>query len=164
MHRTSDNNAGEPASRRNVGRRQILQGLGAATAIALLPGNASVLTAAAQTSAGRAGAFPAPTNINHLSCAVTDYARTRDFYVDLFGMRVTWDNGKRSLNHDRGGADGSFRARCRPPGAVGGVAGEGGPAECLVVRLPSRLRSADGAARPSARAPRAAPSRHRERA
>ena len=40
--------------------------------------------------------------------------------------------GRRRLNNDRGGADGSIRACCRPPGAVGGAAGEGGPAECLV--------------------------------
>ena len=32
--------------------------------------------------------------VNHLSYAVTDYARTRDFYVDLLGMQVVWDNGK----------------------------------------------------------------------
>jgi len=38
--------------------------------------------------------FPTPTNINHLSCAVRDYAESRDFYVGLFGMRVGWDNGK----------------------------------------------------------------------
>ncbi|MGH9681970.1 MAG: VOC family protein [Candidatus Acidiferrales bacterium] len=34
------------------------------------------------------------TTINHLSLAVTDYARSRDWYVDLLGMRVAWDDGK----------------------------------------------------------------------
>ncbi len=37
--------------------------------------------------------FPA-TTVNHLSYAATDYARIRDFYVDLFGMTVTWDDGQ----------------------------------------------------------------------
>ncbi len=34
------------------------------------------------------------TNINHVSYQVTDYARTRDFYAGLFGMKVSEDNGK----------------------------------------------------------------------
>src|SRR5579864_4346950 len=34
------------------------------------------------------------TTVNHLSISVADYAKTRDWYVDLFGMRTTWDNGK----------------------------------------------------------------------
>jgi len=34
------------------------------------------------------------TNINHVSYQVSDYARTRDFYVGLFGMKVSEDNGK----------------------------------------------------------------------
>jgi catechol 2,3-dioxygenase-like lactoylglutathione lyase family enzyme len=33
------------------------------------------------------------TAVNHLAYAVTDYARTRDFYVELFGMRLAWDDG-----------------------------------------------------------------------
>jgi catechol 2,3-dioxygenase-like lactoylglutathione lyase family enzyme len=94
MDHQSNKNISELISRRALGRRQILQGLGAATATALLSESVASLTAAAQNAAGHARAFPAPTNINHLSCAVADYARSRDFYVDLFGMRVTWDNGK----------------------------------------------------------------------
>jgi len=34
------------------------------------------------------------TNINHVSYQVADYARTRDFYAGLFGMKVSEDNGK----------------------------------------------------------------------
>ena len=34
------------------------------------------------------------TAVNHLSYAVTDYARTRDFYVEMLGMKVAWDNGR----------------------------------------------------------------------
>ena len=39
-------------------------------------------------------AFPM-TTVNHLSIGgVADVAKTRDWYVDLFNMRVSWDNGK----------------------------------------------------------------------
>lgn len=34
------------------------------------------------------------TNINHVSYQVADYARTRDFYAGLFGMKVSEDDGK----------------------------------------------------------------------
>ena len=32
--------------------------------------------------------------VNHISYQVNDYAKTRDFYADLLGMRVVGDNGK----------------------------------------------------------------------
>src|ERR1700732_3959055 len=32
--------------------------------------------------------------VNHISYQVTDYAKVRDFYVDLLGMKVTEDDGK----------------------------------------------------------------------
>jgi catechol 2,3-dioxygenase-like lactoylglutathione lyase family enzyme len=32
--------------------------------------------------------------VNHISYGVADYARTRDFYADLLGMKVTNDDGK----------------------------------------------------------------------
>jgi catechol 2,3-dioxygenase-like lactoylglutathione lyase family enzyme len=94
MNRESQKINSGSISRREIGRRQILQSLGAAGALAFLSNATSVVAAAAQSLAGNGRAFPAPTNINHLSCAVPDYARMRDFYVDLFGMRVSWDNGK----------------------------------------------------------------------
>ncbi|MBI4460248.1 MAG: VOC family protein [Acidobacteria bacterium] len=34
--------------------------------------------------------------MNHLSYAARDVAKTRDWYVDLFGMQVRWDDGRRS--------------------------------------------------------------------
>ena len=40
--------------------------------------------------------LPSPfgvTTVNHLSLSVADYARNRDFYVDVFGMRIAWDDG-----------------------------------------------------------------------
>lgn len=33
------------------------------------------------------------TALNHLSYGATDYAKTRDWYIDLFGMTVTYDDG-----------------------------------------------------------------------
>lgn len=38
-------------------------------------------------------------NINHISYGVADYARTRDFYVDLLNMKVTNDDGKQAYLH-----------------------------------------------------------------
>jgi len=32
--------------------------------------------------------------VNHISYQVNDYAKTRDFYADLLGMKVMGDNGK----------------------------------------------------------------------
>lgn len=32
--------------------------------------------------------------INHISYGVADYGKTRDFYADLLGMKVTHDDGK----------------------------------------------------------------------
>ena len=32
--------------------------------------------------------------VNHVSYGVADYARTRDFYADLLGMKVSKDDGK----------------------------------------------------------------------
>jgi catechol 2,3-dioxygenase-like lactoylglutathione lyase family enzyme len=32
--------------------------------------------------------------VNHISYQVADYAKTRDFYADLFGMKTSHDDGK----------------------------------------------------------------------
>ena len=71
-------------------RRQFIQALGAGAAAAL-GGCASTLAGDAGGSAG----FTRATAVNHLSYAVADYARTRDFYVETFGMKVAWDDGRR---------------------------------------------------------------------
>jgi catechol 2,3-dioxygenase-like lactoylglutathione lyase family enzyme len=67
-------------------RRQLIQNLtiaaAAATAVSSVPAvaaEARVLNA---------------TNFNHVSYQVTDYAKTRDFYAGLFGMKVSEDDGK----------------------------------------------------------------------
>jgi catechol 2,3-dioxygenase-like lactoylglutathione lyase family enzyme len=79
-------------------RRQLLKTLGLTGAGAfvtnVLPkGTIAYAAAAAQTATEGGKVFPA-TTVNHLSIdGVADYAKTRDWYVDLFGMRVVWDNG-----------------------------------------------------------------------
>ena len=71
-----------------MNRRQLIQSLAlAATA-------ASAAAAAPQApAAGRALKAVA---INHISYHVADCARARDFYVDLLGMKVLSDDGKRA--------------------------------------------------------------------
>lgn len=52
---------------------------------------------AAAAASGVDTAEAAPANaiyINHVSMQVADYAKTRDFYAGLFGMKVTDDDGK----------------------------------------------------------------------
>jgi catechol 2,3-dioxygenase-like lactoylglutathione lyase family enzyme len=83
---------------RKTDRRQMLQALGliatGAFAASVIPKAAAAFAAsAAQSAAGGGKAFPV-TTVNHLALAAANYARSRDFYVDLFGMRVAWDDGK----------------------------------------------------------------------
>jgi catechol 2,3-dioxygenase-like lactoylglutathione lyase family enzyme len=66
-------------------RRQLIQSLtlaataaSAATAVPAAAAEAKVMTA---------------TNYNHVSYQVSDYTKSRDFYVGLFGMKVSEDNG-----------------------------------------------------------------------
>src|SRR6266853_6050223 len=67
-------------------RRQLIQSLAvAATAASAASG---VPAAAAE------GKTLNATNFNHVSYQVTDYAKTRDFYAGLFGMKVSDDDGK----------------------------------------------------------------------
>ena len=60
----------------------------------------AVTAAAAGISAPALGAA-APrklvaSSVNHISFGVADYAKTRDFYSDLLGMKVTHDDGKQA--------------------------------------------------------------------
>jgi catechol 2,3-dioxygenase-like lactoylglutathione lyase family enzyme len=67
-------------------RRQLIQSLTVA---------ATAATAVSGTPAAAAeGKVLNATNFNHVSYQVTDYARTRDFYAGLFGMKVSDDDGK----------------------------------------------------------------------
>jgi len=69
-----------------MNRRQLIQSLAMTAAIA---GGAGAVVAAE----GEKKAFKAVA-VNHISYQVADYARTRDFYADLFSMHVSHDEGK----------------------------------------------------------------------
>ncbi len=75
-----------------MNRRQLIQTI-AVTAAAVAAGGATAgaAPAAAQGMGGGHG-FQAVA-VNHISYQVADYARTRDFYADLLGMKVMADNG-----------------------------------------------------------------------
>lgn len=55
---------------------------------------ATAASAASSVPAAAQGKVLTAANFNHVSYQVTDYARTRDFYAGLFGMKVSEDNGK----------------------------------------------------------------------
>ena len=65
-------------------RRQLIKSI-SIVAVAAATG---VPPALAQTKKGFKGVA-----INHISYQVNDYAKTRDFYADIFGMKVVGDTG-----------------------------------------------------------------------
>jgi catechol 2,3-dioxygenase-like lactoylglutathione lyase family enzyme len=67
-----------------LNRRQLIQSLTMAAAVA---------GAAAPASAAEGKGFRAVA-VNHISYQVADYTKTRDFYADLLGMKVSHDDGK----------------------------------------------------------------------
>ena len=70
-----------------MSRRQLIQTLSVAAAAAAVP--TTVIGAQAPTPTGKLEAG----YVNHISYSVRDYAKVRDFYVDLLGMKVTQDDG-----------------------------------------------------------------------
>jgi catechol 2,3-dioxygenase-like lactoylglutathione lyase family enzyme len=66
-----------------MNRRQLIQNLALAASAASVPAVAA-----------EAPAFKA-TMLHHVSYSVADYAKTRDFFVNLFGLKVGTDDGKR---------------------------------------------------------------------
>jgi len=67
--------------RGRISRRELVQSIAlAASAVAATP-------APAAESAFKASA------VNHISYSVADYAKTRDFYEGLFGMKISHDDG-----------------------------------------------------------------------
>lgn len=73
----------EDFERGKMTRRQLIKSLSVVAAAA---------SSAPLTAAGGKG-FKAVA-VNHISYQVSDYAKTRDFYADLFGMKIMGDNGK----------------------------------------------------------------------
>jgi catechol 2,3-dioxygenase-like lactoylglutathione lyase family enzyme len=79
-------------------RRQLLRAFGIMTtgafAASALPPRAAVFAEAIPEDSSTGGrSFPV-TTVNHLNLTSANYKRSRDFYVDLFGMRVAWDDGR----------------------------------------------------------------------
>jgi extradiol dioxygenase family protein len=71
-----------------MSRRQLVQSL-TITAAA----TAGIVPAARAAQAPATGKLEAG-YVNHISYSVSDYAKCRDFYADLLGMKVTEDDGK----------------------------------------------------------------------
>jgi catechol 2,3-dioxygenase-like lactoylglutathione lyase family enzyme len=69
----------------HITRRDLIQRLSLIVAAAAAPAAAAAQTA---PPALKANGF------NHLSFVVADYARTRDFYADLLGLRIARDDPK----------------------------------------------------------------------
>ncbi len=67
-----------------MSRRQLIQSLALTASAAAV----SVPASAADGKVLKANSF------NHVSYQVADYAKSRDFYVNLFGMKVSEDDGK----------------------------------------------------------------------
>ncbi len=71
--------------RGRITRRQLVQSIA-------LAASAAAAAAAPPVPPAAEPAFKAVA-VNHISYSVTDYARTRDFYEGLFGMKISHDNG-----------------------------------------------------------------------
>ena len=65
-----------------MSRRQLVRSLAVAAA------------AASGASASAEGKGFQAVGVNHISYVVADYTKTRDFYADLLGMKVSHDDGK----------------------------------------------------------------------
>jgi catechol 2,3-dioxygenase-like lactoylglutathione lyase family enzyme len=71
-----------------ISRRQIIQSM----AIGAVATAASTISVAPMEAAAGKG-FKA-TAVNHISYNVADYEKSRDFYMDVLGMKLTFDDGK----------------------------------------------------------------------
>lgn len=80
-----------------IGRRKLMGALGltatAAFAASVSPEALALAGGDAQTALIGGSVFKAVA-FNHINYQVPDYAKVRDFYVNLFGMKVVWDDGK----------------------------------------------------------------------
>ena len=82
-----------------IDRRQMIRNLAIAASAAAVLGSEP---------AAAAGGFTA-TDVNHLSMTVPNYAKTRDFYSDLLGLKVSNDDGKSRCSL----SGGAFRMQVR---------------------------------------------------
>ena len=75
-----------------INRRQLVRSL----AVAASAGSVG-------TQVGFAAESPIPiSKLDHISYTVTDYAKTRDFYVKLLGLKVDGDDGKKQCRLSAG--------------------------------------------------------------
>jgi catechol 2,3-dioxygenase-like lactoylglutathione lyase family enzyme len=64
-----------------------------AFAVSALSKATAFAAAVPQSFSNGGNSFPV-TTVNHLNLTSAHYKRSRDFYVDLFGLRVAWDDGR----------------------------------------------------------------------
>src|SRR5579864_4373256 len=80
-----------------IDRRQLMHALGltatAAFAASVSPEVAAFAGGGAQA-AMAGGMVLKAVAYNHINYQVADYAKVRDFYINLFGMKCVWDDGK----------------------------------------------------------------------
>jgi catechol 2,3-dioxygenase-like lactoylglutathione lyase family enzyme len=92
-------------------RRQLIQGLAlTATTAFCASATATAVSAPAAGKGFRAVAY------NHISYNVADVARIRDFYVDLYGMKVAWDDGKQCSLECGNPPDALYLRKLKQPG------------------------------------------------
>jgi lactoylglutathione lyase len=77
----------EDFERGKMTRRQLVKSLA-------LTATAASVAGAAPLAAAEGGKGFTAVAVNHISYQVKDYARTRDWYVSLLGMKVSGDNGR----------------------------------------------------------------------
>jgi len=86
--------ASEPGQ---IDRRKLIQALGVAATAGIAASvalrTATFAASAAQMTTASGTGFKAVA-YNHINYQVADYAKVRDFYIDLFGMKCVWDDGK----------------------------------------------------------------------
>src|ERR1700730_9492889 len=87
----------EAFGRGKIDRRQLMQTVGIAATVGLAasvaPKTVAFAANAAQMGSASGTGFKAVA-YNHINYQVADYAKVRDFYVNLFGMKPVWDDGK----------------------------------------------------------------------
>src|ERR1700686_4374320 len=81
-----------------IDRRQLMQALGLTAAAAFAASVSPEVTAfaggGAQAAMAGGGMLLKAVAYNHINYQVADYAKVRDFYVNLYGMKLVYDDGK----------------------------------------------------------------------
>jgi catechol 2,3-dioxygenase-like lactoylglutathione lyase family enzyme len=75
-------------------RRQLIQSLALAATAASAASSVPALAAPAAAAPG--GTIVKTAYLNHVGFQVADYKKSRDWYADLFGMKVALDDGKKA--------------------------------------------------------------------